>query len=61
MKLKHEVVELEKQVADWRRKIDILVMERNRTRQLLKSLTTMAQTSGVATSAALGKSQTVHM
>lgn len=39
--LKHEVSELEKQQADWKRKIDILVMEKNRTRSLLKSVTHM--------------------
>lgn len=39
IKIKHDVAELEKQAADWRRKIDILNMERNRTRQLLRSIT----------------------
>jgi hypothetical protein len=29
------------QVIDWKRKIEILQMERNRTRQLLKSVTGM--------------------
>jgi hypothetical protein len=36
--LKHEVGELEKQLTDWRRKIDILTMERSRKRSLLKSV-----------------------
>ncbi|KAJ9514524.1 hypothetical protein QJQ45_016262 [Haematococcus lacustris] len=47
IKLKHDVGELEKQAAEWRRKIEIQVMERNRTRQLLKSVTTMAASNGV--------------
>ncbi len=33
------------QATDWRRKIEILQMERNRTRKLLKNLTGMAGTS----------------
>mmetsp|Transcript_10190 Transcript_10190/g.25401 ORF Transcript_10190/g.25401 Transcript_10190/m.25401 type:complete len:383 (-) Transcript_10190:297-1445(-) len=43
IKLKHDVAELEKQAADWKRKIDIANMERNRTRTLLKSLTSGPQ------------------
>jgi hypothetical protein len=32
------------QAVDWRRKLEILQMERNRTRQLLRSLTGMTTT-----------------
>ncbi|MEW5300060.1 MAG: hypothetical protein WDW36_003019 [Sanguina aurantia] len=42
IKLKHEVMELEKQATDWKRKMDILLMERARTRSLLKSVTITA-------------------
>ncbi len=38
IKLKHEVTELEKQLTDWKRKIDILTMEKTRKRTLLKSV-----------------------
>ncbi|GFR48486.1 hypothetical protein Agub_g10382, partial [Astrephomene gubernaculifera] len=38
IRLKHEVSELEKQLTDWRRKIDILTMEKTRKRTLLKSV-----------------------
>ncbi|KAG2449892.1 hypothetical protein HYH02_005414 [Chlamydomonas schloesseri] len=38
IKLKHEVSELEKQLVDWRRKLDILTMEKTRKRTLLKSV-----------------------
>ncbi|EFJ49167.1 hypothetical protein VOLCADRAFT_104371 [Volvox carteri f. nagariensis] len=40
IKLKHEVSELEKQLTDWRRKIDILTMEKSRKRTLLKTVAT---------------------
>mmetsp|Transcript_17568 Transcript_17568/g.30149 ORF Transcript_17568/g.30149 Transcript_17568/m.30149 type:complete len:351 (-) Transcript_17568:663-1715(-) len=39
IRLKHEVSEQAKQAADWARKLDLLHMERNRTRSLLKGLT----------------------
>jgi hypothetical protein len=42
IQLKHGVVELEKHASDWKRKIDLLHMERNRTRQVLKSVASMA-------------------
>eukprot|EP00955_Chlamydomonas_euryale_P092817 364743-Chlamydomonas_euryale.AAC.16 len=38
IKMKHEVAEMEKHCADWKRKIDILAMEQKRTRQVLKSM-----------------------
>lgn len=50
--LRHDVVELEKQAADWRRKIDILNMERNRTRKLLKNLTGVTGPTGGLSAAA---------
>lgn len=43
IKLKHEVTELEKQLVDWRRKIDILTMEKTRKRTLLKSVASTTQ------------------
>lgn len=54
IKLKHDVAELDKQAADWKRKIDIANMERNRTRALLKSLTAGPQAGGTLVSAASG-------
>ena len=42
IQLKHSVVELEKHAGDWKRKIDLLQMERQRTRQVLKSVVSMA-------------------
>ena len=49
------------QATDWRRKIDILQMERHRTRQLLRSLTGMtgAPNTG-AQSAALSASNSIR-
>ena len=41
IRLKHDVSELEKHVTDWKRKIEILNMERQRTRQVLKSVATV--------------------
>ncbi|PNW70375.1 hypothetical protein CHLRE_17g717150v5 [Chlamydomonas reinhardtii] len=46
IKLKHEVTELEKQLVDWRRKIDILTMEKTRKRTLLKSVASTTQGGG---------------
>ncbi len=57
IRLKHDLLELEKQAVDWRRKIEILQMERNRTRQLLKSvtgMTTAAAGQATKTSSTLG-------
>lgn len=49
IKLKHEVVELQKQLSDWRRKVDIASMERTRTRTLLRSVTQGSTTRGAST------------
>ncbi|KAG2493509.1 hypothetical protein HYH03_008325 [Edaphochlamys debaryana] len=38
IRLKHEVGELEKQLGDWRRKVEIATMEKTRRRTLLKSV-----------------------
>ncbi|KXZ50957.1 hypothetical protein GPECTOR_14g201 [Gonium pectorale] len=47
IKLKHTVCELEKQLTDWRRKIEIMTLEKTRKRSLLK--TVAATPSGGAT------------
>lgn len=46
IRLKHDVSELEKHFADWKRKIEILAMERQRTRQVLKSVATIQGPAG---------------
>lgn len=45
IRLKHEVVELQKQLSDWKRKVDIAGMERTRTRSLLRNV---AQSQGAS-------------
>ena len=45
IQLKHSVTELEKHASDWKRKIELLQMEKQRTRQVLKSVASMASTS----------------
>ena len=58
IRLKAEVVDLEKQASEWRRKIELLLMERQRTRAMLKSVAGMTGGGGmsVATSVAIGSS-----
>lgn len=53
IRVKHEVAELEKQVTDWQRKIEIMEMEKTRTRNLLRTVTGLTNTanSGRSTSA----------
>jgi len=48
IRLKHDVLELEKQATDWSRKIDILQMEKKRTTQMLKSIAAMTGAAGPA-------------
>ncbi len=45
IKLKHDVTELEKHLGDWRRKIEILTMERAQTTKVLKSVAGMGAAS----------------
>ena len=55
----HSVLELEKHASDWKRKIDLLQMEKQRTRQVLRSVASMAAPggtlSGMASQASLGR------
>lgn len=46
IQLKHSVAELEKHASDWKRKIDLLQMEKQRTRQVLKSVASMVAPAG---------------
>ena len=48
IQLKHSVTELEKHASDWKRKIDLLQMEKQRTRQVLKSVASMKTTSSMS-------------
>lgn len=54
IRVKHEVAELEKQVIDWQRKIEIMEMEKTRTRALLRTVT------GLTNNPNSGRSTAVH-
>ena len=66
IQLKHSVTELEKHASDWKRKIDLLQMEKQRTRQVLKGVASMAAPGGgplsaMASQASLGRSMSRAM
>ena len=65
IQLKHSVAELEKHASDWKRKIDLLQMEKQRTRQVLKGVASMAAPGGslsaMASQASFGRSMSRAM
>eukprot|EP00798_Chlamydomonas_sp_ICE-L_P019392 gene19392-26041_t len=48
IRLKHEVADAEKQVHDWRRKIELLVMEKQRARAMLKNVAGLTANAAVS-------------